>query len=257
MPPLSEPNAVGIVIAHGKRPSPPRPSTGKSSWPHWNPVTALDPVRKQHYVAFTILCRISCMVIVLWVFHRLPSEKATWLSTFSKFSVAFFPITQSMMGNNKFIQNYSLGSKSFLFHCWFVLRRWGIVLQVAWGMPSQWWSRMCISQMMGVTPGRRCWKDPTITPSWIPEASWWPLSTAAIRSMWLSMHELRSTRTVCTARNWARFSVCRGKLLAITQICAFCRTVGKVLEGITFRGTQIKWLCFFLWLPLVNAFCHL
>lgn len=126
-------------------------------------------------------------------------------------------------------------------------------------MPSQWWSRMCTSQMMGVTPGRRCWKDPTITPSWIPEASLWPLSTAATLSMWLSMHELRSTHTVCGEGNCGMLFCCGadwghgGWWQTLIQLCAIYRTVGNILEGI---ATHIQWLCFFFWLPLANSFRH-
>ena len=64
MAPLSEPNAVGIVIAHGKQPS--LTSVGRISWEHWSSVIALNPVRKPPSVAFTTLCRISCKITILW-----------------------------------------------------------------------------------------------------------------------------------------------------------------------------------------------
>ena len=73
MAPLSEPNAVGIVIAHGKQPS--LTSVGRISWEHWSSVIALNPVRKPPSVAFTTLCRISCKITILW-------EKKKWYCGF-------------------------------------------------------------------------------------------------------------------------------------------------------------------------------
>lgn len=251
MAPLSEPNAVGIVIAHGKQPSPPSHPTGRSSWLHWNSATALKPVRKSAWVAFTILCRMSYMMMVLWVFHRLASQRATWLSPFPNFQWPFCPITGDIMGNNgvKVIQNYSLGRKSSLFPCWFVLRRWRVVLQVAWEMPSQWWSRMCTSHMMGVTPGRRCWKDPTITPSWIPEASSWPLSTAAILSMWLSMHELSSAHTIHIEGNCGKFFSLLGSYRPWFKSVHSEELQGRFWKGLHLEQLRLK-------LPLGNTSCH-
>lgn len=148
----------------------------------------------------------SCVIMVLWGFYRPPSERATWLFPFPNFQQPFFPITGDIMGNNR-VKSFKiiLLSGNLLFPCCFVLRKWRVVLQVVWETPSQWWSRMCTFHMMGVTPGWRCWKDPTITPSWIPEASLWPLSTAAILSMWLSMHELGSTHTIHIEGNRGKF----------------------------------------------------
>lgn len=74
MAPLSEPNAVGIVIAHGKQPA--LTSVGRASWAHWSSVIALNAVSKPPSVAFTTLCRISCKIKILWVFHGLPSESS-------------------------------------------------------------------------------------------------------------------------------------------------------------------------------------
>ena len=96
MAPLSEPNAVGIVIAHGKQPS--LTSVGRISWEHWSSVIALNPVRKPPSVAFTTLCRISCKItilwgkkkMILWVFHGLLSESSNMTSSFTKLSWPFF-----------------------------------------------------------------------------------------------------------------------------------------------------------------------
>lgn len=88
MAPLSEPNAVGIVIAHGKRPS--LTSVGRTSWAHWSSVVALNPVRKPPSVAFSTLCRISCKITILWVFHGVLSESSNMASSFTKLSWPFF-----------------------------------------------------------------------------------------------------------------------------------------------------------------------
>ena len=130
MAPLSEPNAVGIVIAHGKQPS--LTSVGRASWVHWSSVIAWNPVRKPPSMAFTTLCRISCKIKILWVFHGLPSESSNMTSSFTKllWPFFFFFIPRGLMGNNqnKLIQNSSRDSDSSLFLCWRVLMRWWAVL---------------------------------------------------------------------------------------------------------------------------------
>lgn len=130
MAPLSEPNAVGIVIAHGKQPS--LTSVGRTSWAHWSSVIALNPVRKPPSVAFTTLCRISCKINprISWVFHGLLSESSSMTSSFTKLLWPIFFLPRGLMGNNlnKLIQNSSCDSESSLFHCWCVLMRWWAVL---------------------------------------------------------------------------------------------------------------------------------
>lgn len=131
MAPLSEPNAVGIVIAHGKQPA--LTSVGRASWAHWSSVIALNPVSKPPSVAFTTLCRISCKIKILWVFHGLPSESSNMplpLPNCRGLFFFFFFIPRGLMGNNqnKLIQNSSHDSDSSLFLCWRVLMRWWAVL---------------------------------------------------------------------------------------------------------------------------------
>ena len=130
MAPLSEPNAVGIVIAHGKQPA--LTSVGRASWAHWSSVIALNPVSKPPSVAFTTLCRISCKIKILWVFHGLPSESSNMPLPLPNCRglFFFFFIPRGLMGNNqnKLIQNSSHDSDSSLFLCWRVLMRWWAVL---------------------------------------------------------------------------------------------------------------------------------
>ena len=130
MAPLSEPNAVGIVIAHGKQPA--LTSVGRASWAHWSSVIALNPVSKPPSVAFTTLCRISCKIKILWVFHGLPSESSNMPLPLPNCLGLFFFIfiPRGLMGNNqnKLIQNSSHDSDSSLFLCWRVLMRWWAVL---------------------------------------------------------------------------------------------------------------------------------
>ena len=136
MAPLSEPNAVGIVIAHGKRPS--LTSVGRISWEHWSSVIALNPVRKPPSVAFTTLCRISCKITILWekkkwycgFFMDSYQRAATWPLPLPNCRGLFFYFPRGVMGNNqnKLIQNSPRDSESSLFHCWCVLMRWWAVL---------------------------------------------------------------------------------------------------------------------------------
>lgn len=85
MAPLSEPKAVGIVIAHGKQPPRP-PSPREPSAEHTETRPALNPVRKPPYRTFTILRRISYMIMILRVF---PRERDV-TSPFPKFCGLFF-----------------------------------------------------------------------------------------------------------------------------------------------------------------------
>lgn len=192
MAPLSEPNAVGIVIAHGKG----------SFCPMEAAEHALESFKKSHHDGFCIFPSTEVWLLEQhWgFFGRLPSEWAVEVLPCPSFPCP----SRSLMGSNPsdLIPSYPHTSNPV---CHIVLMGWCVMLQVVWGMPSRWWSQMCTSQMMGVTPGPRCWMDRTTTPSWTLEASLWPLSTAATLSMWLSMHELSSTHTLSRGQLWEPF----------------------------------------------------